>query len=97
STTFRCIECEDISRVARGPPVHRARGYAKGVGAAGLAGCLRNTVRAERSGASHGVEVPKPLIDPRPMFRLRFATLNTNGLRGVFRQPARPSPPAKDS
>jgi hypothetical protein len=50
---------------------------------------LKNTVRAERSGVSHGVEACKPLIDLRPVFRLRFATLNTNGLRGVFQHPVR--------
>jgi hypothetical protein len=48
---------------------------------------LKNTVRAERSGVSHGVEACKPLIDFRPVFRLRFPEsilsfvegLNTNG------------------
>jgi len=38
---------------------------------------------------SHGVEACKPLIDLRPVFRLRLATLNTNGLRRVFQQPVR--------
>jgi len=70
---------------------------------------LKNTVRADPStpgaarltlrmnglvGVRHGVEACKPLIDLRPVFRLRFPEsilsvvegLNTNGLRGVSPQ-----------
>ena len=66
----------------------------------------KNTVRAKPfdvaldklRGVSHGVEAYMPLIDLRPVFRLRFPEpvlsvvegLNTSGFRGVFQQLANP-------
>jgi hypothetical protein len=41
---------------------------------------MQKSVRAERSGKGHGVEASKLLIGLRPVFRLRCATLNTNGI-----------------
>jgi soluble lytic murein transglycosylase-like protein len=42
---------------------------------------MENSVRAERIGVRHGVEASGPSVGLRPVFRLRCATLNTNGIR----------------